>query len=192
MKKKFLAMAIIATMVFSFTSCSSKKEETKTPKVTTEKKQDSKTEEKRQEETKPEVTPEPAVEPKTEPIPTPVEPQMLDDATKATLKQFVEPCIYDVYKTTFYTCDILTPSEGSGGIVSVQIESPSFTDSATCNSTIKDIIGKMLGDEKYSGINSFDFTMLADGQMKFLIRVNDAQSITTIDDIDSHLDSTAF
>lgn len=191
MKKKLLTFVLITTMLLSLEACSSKNEEPKTPKATTEKKQDSKKETEKPKETKPAV--EPIDEITTEPVAETEEPKMLDDATKATIKQFVEPCIDNVYKTsTFYTCDILTPTEGSGGIITIQIEDPSFADPNACNSAIKGIIGKMLGDVNYSNIHSFEFNMLADSQMKFLIRVNDAQAITTVDDVDSHIDSTAF
>lgn len=118
--------------------------------------------------------------------------QMLDEATKNAIKEFVEPCIDDIYKTTFYTCDVLTPNEGSGGIVSVQIENPSFTDEGACKEAIKSIIGRMLGDVRYKNINSFEFYMLADSHMKFIIEINDAQSITSADDISGLIDITGY
>lgn len=118
--------------------------------------------------------------------------QMLDDATKNAIKEFVEPCISDTYKTSFYTCDVLTPTEGSGGIVSVQIESPAFADEGACKEAISSIVGQMLGDVRYQNINSFEFFMLADSQMKYMMQINDAQVITSANDINDLIETTGF
>lgn len=120
------------------------------------------------------------------------EPVIIDDETKSSIKKFVEPEINDAYKTNFYTCDILTPTTGTGAIVSLQIESPEFMDEESCKKSIETIIENLLTSDMYKTIYSFQFSMISSGQLKFLIDINDAQSIKSASDIYQHYSSTAF
>lgn len=113
--------------------------------------------------------------------------EMIDDATKESIKSAIEPLISDEYKTYLYTFDVLTPSEGSGGIVSVSIESPSFIDKETAVSTVVDIISSSMELPEYSDIYSFDFGMISDYQLKYFITLSSPADIKDASEIESHL-----
>lgn len=113
--------------------------------------------------------------------------EMIDDATKESIKSAIEPLISNEYKTYLYTFDVLTPSEGSGGIVQIQIESPSFTDKETAVSTVVDIISSSISLPEYSDIYSFDFMMVSDSKLKYLISLSSPADIKDASEIESHL-----
>lgn len=117
---------------------------------------------------------------------------MLDDRAKESIKQFVETYIPDNYKTSLYTCDILTPTSGSGGIVAIQIENDSFTDESACIETVINIVGKMLNNQMYENINSFQFYLLANSQLIYTIDISDAQAIASTDILMDSISITAF
>lgn len=181
MKKKILLL--IAVITFCITGCSeskpadsvSKKEETIVARVV--------------EKSNSQNTTETNIGTKEEKS---LELKMLDDKTKEFIKQFVETYIPDNYKTSFYTCDILTPTNGSGGIVSIQIENDSFTDESACSEAVIDIVGKMLNDQMYENINSFQFYLLANSQLIYTIDISDAQAIASTDVLMESINITAF
>lgn len=112
--------------------------------------------------------------------------ETIDEATKESIKAAIEPLISDEYKTVSYSFDVLTPSEGSGGMVSVSIESPSFTDKETAVSTVVDIISSSMDLPEYADICSFDFMMISDSQIKYAISLSSAD-IKDATEIESHL-----
>lgn len=113
--------------------------------------------------------------------------EMIDDATKESIKSAIEPLIPDEYKTYLYTFDVLTPSEGSGGMVQIQIESPSFTDKETAVSTVVDIISSLISLPEYSDIYSFDFMMVSDSKLKYLISLSSPSDVKDASEIESLL-----
>lgn len=95
-------------------------------------------------------------------------------------------------QTSLYTCDILTPTSGSGGIVAIQIENDSFTDESACIETVINIVAKMLNDQMYENINSFQFYLLANSQLIYTIDISDAQAIASTDILMDSISITAF
>lgn len=102
---------------------------------------------------------------------------------KDAIQSAIEPLIPSEYKTIFYALDILTPVEGTGGIVSIQIENASFTDKDTAVSAVIDIISSAMELPEYDNIHSFEFAIISDAQVKYIITLKEPSSIGNASEI---------
>ena len=102
---------------------------------------------------------------------------------KDAIQSAIEPLIPSEYKTIYYALDILTPAEGTGEIVSIQIENASFADKDTAVSAVVDIISSTMDLPEYDNIHSFEFTMFSDSQVKYIITLKDPSSINNTSEI---------
>lgn len=172
MKKKIIMLLSTAIIFSLFTGCSSSQPANESSEVSVIS-------------SVPELIPESSVSPS---VSVYENPDAISDEDRDQLSELINGLIDESYKTPFYSCDILTPINGSGGMVSVQIESDSFSVEENCISAVTGIISGALSSPLYSSIHSFDINFLCDGQLKYMISVEDASSISSSDEIADSLD----
>lgn len=114
-----------------------------------------------------------------------------DDSTQ-DLSVYINSIIDDSYKTSSYACDIITQESVNGSILSIQIESSSFSEESGCIEAAKSIIEQALDSEYYKDIQAFDFSFMADSQVTYIMLVDDAQSITSPDMIEDKMKIQEF
>lgn len=108
--------------------------------------------------------------------------QLLSDAQKKKIQNSMEMCIDNKYKGPSYTVDILTPTEGSGAIVSTQLDGE-INSEDECREAVKEIIGKMIPDPTFKEIIQFDFNFVSDYKMKYYSSIKNVQNIKSAEEL---------
>ncbi|MDV8112738.1 hypothetical protein R3379_26815 [Bacillus sp. BAU-SS-2023] len=90
--------------------------------------------------------------------------------SKEDIKSEIESNISADVKGTSYTVDMLTPTEGEGFIVSIQVDNNKFTTEEECKGFTTDLIKHIKSIE---GIHSVEITFVADSQAKYMVRIED-------------------
>ncbi|WGX74999.1 hypothetical protein QJS64_12895 [Paraclostridium bifermentans] len=90
--------------------------------------------------------------------------------SKEDIKSEIESNISEDVKGTSYTVDMLTPTEGEGFIVSIQVDNNKFTTEEECKGFTTDLIKHIKSIE---GIHSVEITFIADSQAKYMVRIED-------------------
>lgn len=111
------------------------------------------------------------------------------DIIKKDLTSLFDSLIDDTYKTSSeYSCDILTSDDyDSNATISVQMESADFSDQDACVAAVSEIMEGALNSECYKSIKNLDFNMLSNGSLQYIIHIEDAQAITSMDNITENL-----
>lgn len=116
----------------------------------------------------------------------------VNDVSTQNLSVFLNSIIDDSYKTSSFACDIITQESMDTNIISIQIESNDFSEEANCINTAKSIIEQTMNSEYFNEIQAFDFSFIANSQVRYIMLVDNVQDISSSDMIVDYIKIQEF